>query len=137
MNPNGVVHLNSNQKRLDLNRGSQQRKNYNRDKKTLPRRNHLLARSEITSLYSQPKREEPYATKAPEGTSWRKQLIQRSAPVSVKESFELGKSSHKKLVCRFLSWCFPPRGFASPLQRLLYLSMEGPKPKARSRVLFR
>jgi hypothetical protein len=137
MNSNGIVHLNSNQKRLDLNRSSQHRKNYSRDKKTLTRRNPLPARFEITPLCSQPKRAEPYATDASEGIRWREQLIQRSVPVSVKESSELGKSSQKKLVCRFLSWCFPPRGFASPLQRILYLSMEGPKPKARSRVLFR
>jgi hypothetical protein len=123
-----------------LNRGAQHRKHYNRDKRSLTRRNHLTVRSEITSLYSQPKQAavtERCATDASERIAWRKQLMQHAPRASVQVGVEPGKSNQKKLVCRFLSWCFPPRGFASPLQRVLYLSMEGPRRKARSRVRFR
>jgi hypothetical protein len=139
MNP--ILHLNSNQKRLELNRSTQHRKNYNRDKRILTRRNHLPAgRSEITSLYSQGKPTavpEQYSMDAPESIPWRERLVQRSASAQGNESSEPGNVGYEKLVCRFLSWCFPPREFSSPLQRLLYLSMEGPKPKGWSRLLFR
>ncbi len=40
-----------------------------------------------------------------------------------------------KRISVFLSWCFPVRGFNSPLQRILYLSVEGPKSKYRRRIL--
>ncbi len=40
-----------------------------------------------------------------------------------------------KAVCRFLSWCFPVREFRSPFQRVLYLSIERPKPKNHRRAL--
>jgi hypothetical protein len=40
-----------------------------------------------------------------------------------------------KLVSRFLSWCFPVREFKSPLQRVIYLSVEKPKARYRSRYL--
>jgi hypothetical protein len=42
-----------------------------------------------------------------------------------------------KLVSRFLTWCFPVRDFNSPLQRILYLSMEGPRVRKRKRLTLR
>jgi hypothetical protein len=42
-----------------------------------------------------------------------------------------------KLVSRFLTWCFPVRDFNSPLQRILYLSMEGPRVRKRKRLILR
>ena len=42
-------------------------------------------------------------------------------------------AARPKLHCRFLSWWFPVREFNSPLQRLLYLSVEGPKGKSSRR----
>jgi hypothetical protein len=48
---------------------------------------------------------------------------------------KLDRDRAVKLVSRFLSWCFPVREFNSPLQRLLYLSMEGPKTRYRRRSL--
>jgi hypothetical protein len=42
-----------------------------------------------------------------------------------------------KLVSRFLTWCFPVRGFNSPMQRILYLSMEGPRGRRHKRLTLR
>jgi hypothetical protein len=42
-----------------------------------------------------------------------------------------------KLVSRFLTWCFPVREFNSPLQRILYLSMEGPRARKHKRLILR
>jgi hypothetical protein len=62
-----------------LNRSTQHRKNYNRDKRILTRRNHLPAgRSEITSLYSQGKPTavpEQYSMEGPKPKGWSRLLF--------------------------------------------------------------
>ncbi len=49
--------------------------------------------------------------------------------------WKIDRKRLKKTISAFLSWCFPVRGFHSPLQRILYLSVEGPKSKYRRRIL--
>jgi hypothetical protein len=46
-------------------------------------------------------------------------------------------SGKARLVARFLTWCFPVRDFSSPMQRILYLSMEGPRVNRRKRLVLR
>jgi hypothetical protein len=46
-------------------------------------------------------------------------------------------SASTKFVSRFLTWCFPLRDFNSPFQRVLYLSMEGPRVRKRKRLILR
>ena len=47
------------------------------------------------------------------------------------------QSGKARLVSRFLTWCFPVREFSSPMQRILYLSMEGPRIKRQKRIILR
>ena len=47
------------------------------------------------------------------------------------------QSGKARLVSRFLAWCFPVREFSSPMQRILYLSMEGPRVNKRRRLVLR
>jgi hypothetical protein len=146
MNHKGILHLSSKPNGPE-NRSIESRKNATRDRKALARRTSLpMRRAEVAWLDSRRKAGESGAqqTHSPDRAPWLEYLSQRFVRRGLKEkpapeaAGETNNSAvQKKLICRFLSWCFPVRGFNSPLQRLLYLSVQGPKSKRRSRLLFR
>jgi hypothetical protein len=147
MNHKRILHLNSKQDGSE-NRDLQVRKNVARDRKGLPHRAGLpIGRGEVAWLNSRRKvaeSERQYTPLPCDPLPWLRYLIQRFAPAGLQRKAGVeaaGGTNHSgiqaKLICRFLSWCFPVRGFNSPLQRLLYLSIQGPKAKRRSRLFFR
>jgi hypothetical protein len=146
MNHKGILHLSSKPTGLE-NRSIESRKNTTRDRRALARRTSLpVRRAEVAWLDSRRRARESGAqhTNSPDKAPWLESLIQRFVRRSLKEKLAPRAVSgannpgiQEQLICRFLSWCFPVRGFNSPLQRLLYLSVQGPKSKRRSRLFFR
>lgn len=141
----GTVHLNGHEYTLELNRANQART----DSKFEPagavvRRNLPTSRSEIFLL--NPARKAVGALNAGRPTATIRPIEdfrrlaqfthrQHAQALATEPKWKIDRDGAVSLVSRFLSWCFPVREFNSPLQRILYLSMEGPKTKYRRRFL--
>ena len=140
----GTVHVNGREYSLDLNRTAPETDEPGVDAGSAgPRRNLPTNRSEIFLLNSKRK---PAAHNPSRSTATvravddlrrfgdighREQALRNGAEAQVK----IPRDGAVKIVSRFLSWCFPVREFKSPLQRVLYLSVEKTAAKHRSRYL--
>jgi hypothetical protein len=144
----GTVHLNGHEYSLDLNRAEQPR---NESKGEPPgaaaRRNFPTSRSELVLLNHKRKAigaqntSRPIPTVRPIEDLHRVTQLTRKEqaqpPVASQTRWKVDRDRLVKLISHFLSWCFPVREFSSPLQRILYLSVEGPKTKYRRRISLR
>jgi hypothetical protein len=138
----GTVHLNGREYSLELNRSDNSEREFNNDSAKRVTRKVSVGRSEVVPL--NPNRRVIGAHNRPNRTLQSIEELRRLAPLARKEQAHAAPLSSRwrtdrerimKAVCRFLSWCFPVREFRSPFQRILYLSMERPKPKYGRRVL--
>lgn len=137
----GTVHVNGHEYSLDLNRTRPEADESQDESGAGPRRNLPTNRSEIFLLNSKRKpathnQMRPASTiRAVEDLRRPAELRRREQPVNSagEPKVTIPHEGAVKLVSRFLSWCFPVREFKSPLQRVLYLSVEKPKTKQRSR----
>jgi hypothetical protein len=146
MNHKGILYLSSKPSGSE-DRTVESRKNPARARKALTRRTSLpVGGAEVAWLESRRKAGECEAehTHSPDRPPWLEYLIQHFVRRRLKQQPALPAAGgtnnpgiQEKLICRFLSWCFPVRGFNSPLQRLLYLSVQGPRSKRLSRLFFR
>lgn len=141
----GTVNLNGREYTLDLKRTDPPRSDSAAEVTgTGPRRNLPTTRSEIHLLNVNRKPSQhpdrPIATiRAIEDFRRLTHAAPRDQAVArvIRPKWRTDHEAVVNLVSRFLTWCFPVREFKSPLQRVLYLSMEGPKAKYRRRFLLR
>jgi hypothetical protein len=138
----GTVHLNGREYSLELNRSDNSEKEFSRDSAKRFARKMPAGRFEVVPL--NPNRRVTGGYNRPKRNLQSIEELRRFAGLARKEQAQVApvqsrwKTDRERLVkgvCRFLSWCFPVREFRSPLQRVLYLSMERPKPKYNSRIL--
>ncbi len=140
----GTVHLNGREYNLELNRAEPSKGSEDDSARPTARKNLAAARSEIVLLNPNKRiASGHHAIRANRNVRSIEEL-RRLGPfvrkeqvhaVPVQTQWKTDRERIVKLISRFLSWCFPLREFHSPLQRILYLSIEGPKPKYRRRVL--
>jgi len=138
----GTVHLNGREYSLELNRTEQPGNDSEGDSaRRTARKNPKGGRSEVVPL--NPNRRFAAAQNPLPSNRYRRsteELRRFSASARREQVYALPAQTGRKFdrehlvktISRFLSWCFPMRGH-SPLQRILYLSVEGPKPKYRRR----
>ncbi len=141
----GTVHLNGREYSLELNRTEQPEKDAEGDSaRRTARRNSKGGRSEVVRLNPnrrcvgahnplRPNRNNPSIKELRRFAAFARKEQAYAAPAQTR--WKIDRERLIKTTSRFLSWCFPLRGFHSPLQRILYLSVEGPKAKYRRRVL--
>jgi hypothetical protein len=141
----GTVHLNGREYSLELNRLGRSEK-YSKGDSAKPTAQKTLTagRSEFVLLNTNKRSVGTYNATRPNGNVRSIRELRHLATAARKEQFLVAPGQTKwksdcegvtKLISHFLSWCFPVREFHSPLQRILSLSVEGPKPKYRRRVL--
>lgn len=141
----GTVHLNGREYSLELNRAGQPGKDSEGDSVRPPARKNLAAgRSAIVLLNTNKRFAGAHNAIRPNGNVRSLREMRRLTAFLRKKPAHAARVQTKwkpdrervvKWASRFLSWCFPLREFHSPLQRILYLSVEGPKPKYRRHVL--
>jgi hypothetical protein len=138
----GTVHLNGREYSLDLNRPAEEKNDSHTEPSETPaRRNLPTNRSEIFLLNPNRKPAGHHGARMPR-TVRSIDDVRRLAEARHQEEARAQASPPKsnidsdgavKFVSRLLSWWFPVREFKSPLQRVLYLSIEKPEPKAKHR----
>jgi hypothetical protein len=140
----GTVHVNGREYNLELNRATQPRNDSRPETGSATARRNFPTSREVFLLNPNRKQVAAQSTARQAATVRAIDDLRRVAELRRKEqSPPLAAALHwkvdgdkaVKLVSRFLSWCFPVREFKSPLQRVLYLSIEKPKAKYRSRYL--
>jgi hypothetical protein len=141
----GTVHLNGREYSLELNRVGQSGKDSEGDSaRPTARKNLTAGRSKIVLLNTNKKSVGIHHATRPNGNIRPLKELRRVAAFTPREQAHAAPVQTKwqpdrervaKPISRFLSWCFPLREFNSPLQRILDLSVEEPKPNYRRRVL--
>lgn len=141
----GTVHLNGREYSLELNRPEQAEKDSEGDSaKPTARKNPKVGRSDVVPLNPNRRFVGPHNAIRPNRNSQSIEEARRFAAFARKEQgyappaqtrCKIDRERLVRSISCFLSWCFPVRGFHSPLHRILYLSVEGPKPKYRRRIL--
>ena len=141
----GTVHLNGREYSLELNRAEQAEKDSESDSaKPTARKNPKAGRSEVVPLNPNRRFVGTHNAIRPNRNSQSIEEALRFAAFARKEQvyaepaqtrWKFDRERLVRSISCFLSWCFPVRGFHSPLQRILYLSVEGPKSKYRRRIL--
>ena len=138
----GTVQVNGREYNLELNRSNQPRNDARPETGSAAARRNFPTNGEIFLLNPNRKQGATQSTARQVATVRAIEDLRRVAELRRKEQSQPLAASWKidgdravKLVSRFLSWCFPVREFKSPLQRVLYLSIEKPRAKYRSRCL--
>ena len=140
----GTVHLNGRTYSLELNRAENPEKYEDESLRAGARKTPKTGRFEVVPLNpsrrflgarnANRRRAGQFPIEEPRRSSAIARREQgHTAPAQTR--WQVDRERLVKAISAFLSWCFPVRGFRSSLQRVLYLSIEGPKPKYRKRLL--
>jgi hypothetical protein len=136
----GPVKFDGTKYSLQLNREAHSAKNSNRERKTSVQRNvPQNGRSELVLVTPIRKQVEarPFAAPAEHTRHVQPLRLPPASSAGSHVEWAAAQPGAAKLVSRFLTWCFPVRDFNSPLQRILYLSMEGPRGRRHKRLTLR
>jgi len=137
----GPVKFDGTKYSLQLNRAGHSGKNASRERKTSLQRNALQnGRSELVLVNAARKQIEAARPSSVPAEHTRHVHPVRLPPANSPRTdieWPVAQPGAAKLVSRFLTWCFPVRDFNSPLQRILYLSMEGPRVRKHRRLTLR
>jgi hypothetical protein len=136
----GPVKFDGSKYSLRLDRSGRAGKPAGRERKPPLQRNAQNGRSELVLVTSARKAAEATRAlaRATEHVRSPQSMRLPPSPAAIPEFHaRSAQPAGAKLVSRFLTWCFPVRDFNSPLQRILYLSMEGPRVRKRRRLMLR
>jgi hypothetical protein len=140
----GTVQVNGHEYSLELNRANQPQDGSRPETRSPSARRNFPTNGEVFLL--NPNRKQAGAQSAPRHAATLRPIEdlcrvaelrrkEQSEPLGASPGWKVDGDNAINLVSRFLSWCFPVREFKSPLQRILYLSIEKPKARYRSRYL--